>query len=233
MKTILSLFDHSGQWSKPYRDAGYSVDQIDLKLGTDVLDTLAIARSGKAPPIHGILMAPPCTDFSGSGAQYWPAKDGDGRTAASLKLIDAGLELVRLLSPTWWCMENPAGRLNTLRPSLALHGPHYFDPCDFAGYLFSAASLDSLRMLQARQIVADGGKLSREHVQAVIDSNAYTKRTGLWGSFTWPKENRIDPVRCSSQGSWTQLLGGKSERTKELRSITPAGFALAFFQTNP
>lgn len=36
-KTILSLFDYSGHWSKPYKDAGYDVYQCDIKLGIDIL----------------------------------------------------------------------------------------------------------------------------------------------------------------------------------------------------
>jgi hypothetical protein len=31
---------------------------------------------------------------------------------------------------------------------------------------------------------------------------------------------------------WAKL-GGNSEKTKELRSLTPAGFAQAFFEANP
>lgn len=37
-KVILSLFDYSGSWSKPYRDAGYDVVQVDLKLGDDIFE---------------------------------------------------------------------------------------------------------------------------------------------------------------------------------------------------
>jgi len=35
-RTIISLCDFSGNWSKPYRDAGYNVVQVDLKHGNDV-----------------------------------------------------------------------------------------------------------------------------------------------------------------------------------------------------
>lgn len=38
MKTILSLFDYSGNWPKPYLDAGYNVVQVDIKHGQDVLE---------------------------------------------------------------------------------------------------------------------------------------------------------------------------------------------------
>lgn len=61
----------------------------------------------------------------------------------------------------------------------------------------------------------------------------WTKKTGLWGVFNKPKiQYKTLPVRYSKQGSWTQLLGGKNETTKELRSVTPPGFAQAFFDAN-
>lgn len=62
----------------------------------------------------------------------------------------------------------------------------------------------------------------------------YEKHTCLWtgGGFIMPPKNRVEPIRVSSQGSWIQKLGGKSERTKELRSQTPAGFAKAVFEAN-
>jgi competence protein ComEC len=38
---------------------------------------------------------------------------------------------------------------------------------------------------------------------------------------------------ASGSGNWIMKLGGKSERTKELRSMTPLGFAYAFCASNP
>ena len=58
---------------------------------------------------------------------------------------------------------------------------------------------------------------------------SYTKKTGLWGAFNKPEKKSL-PV--STEGNWIMKLGGKSERTKELRSMTPKGFALAFFNAN-
>lgn len=63
-------------------------------------------------------------------------------------------------------------------------------------------------------------------------SDPYTKKTLLWGNFNIPKRNPVKPVRSTAQGSWIQSLGGSSERTKRLRSITPSGFAQAFFEAN-
>jgi site-specific DNA-cytosine methylase len=72
-KRILSLFDHSGEWSKPYRDAGYEVVQVDIKNGIDILgwDYKVYDK------VHGILAAPPCTDFALSGSRYFAKKDAD------------------------------------------------------------------------------------------------------------------------------------------------------------
>lgn len=185
IRRVLSLCDYSGAWCAPYREAGYEVVQVDLKLGQDV-------RLFEHPgEVHGILAAPPCTAFAGSGAQYWPRKDADGRTLEGLALVDACLRFVATCRPVWWALENPVGRLRRW-----LGPPRYsFDPCDHG--------------------------------------DAYTKRTLLWGSFTIPERHPVEPVRVSSQGSWVQRLGGASERTKELRSVTPAGFARDFFAANP
>ena len=66
----------------------------------------------------------------------------------------------------------------------------------------------------------------------------YTKKTGLWGDFNRDmKRNEVEPIMYESngkRGSWQWAkLGGKSERTKRLRSQTPRGFALAFAEANP
>lgn len=58
----------------------------------------------------------------------------------------------------------------------------------------------------------------------------YTKATCLWGRFTPPTLNRVEPTEGSKM--WAQY-GGKSEATKEARSVTPPGFARAFFEANP
>ena len=58
----------------------------------------------------------------------------------------------------------------------------------------------------------------------------YTKKTGLWGVFNRPDKRELS---VSPGCNPIMSLGGKSERTKELRSMTPLGFAKAFFEANP
>jgi hypothetical protein len=60
--------------------------------------------------------------------------------------------------------------------------------------------------------------------------DAYTKKTGLWGNFN---KDLVKQEVTPDPNSWIMKLGGKSEKTKELRSMTPLGFAEAFFKANP
>jgi hypothetical protein len=199
MKTILSLFDWTGTWAEPFRrDPDYDVIYIDIKDGMDINDfcyEYCVEELG-IELVHGILAAPDCTHFSSSGAQYWPAKDKDGRTDAALELVYQTLRTVELYKPEWWVLENPVGRLNRLIPDLPR--PWYFQPHEFG--------------------------------------DAYTKKTGIWGRFNQEgmeqRKTPVEPIRACDAGSWLMQLGGKSERTKELRSETPAGFATAFYQAH-
>ena len=186
--TILSLFDYSGNWPSPFKENGFDVIQIDIKHGIDIL-TL-VKDDIPSDNIYGILAAPPCTDFAGSGAQYWKVKDADGRTAASLALIDKTLEIVSWYPGLkFWALENPVGRLQKLRPQLGT--PWYFQPHWYG--------------------------------------DPWTKKTGLYGKFNKDlPRNDVPP----DPNSWIMKLGGKSERTKELRSMTPIGFAKAFYEAN-
>lgn len=184
-RVILSLFDHSGVWSQPYRDAGYDVRQFDLKAGADV----RLIKYDDIPrPVHGILAAPPCTDFAVSGARWWADK-GEQSLLDALALVDATLRIIHLSQPTWWVIENPIGRLNDYLGAPAM----YFDPYQYG--------------------------------------DTYTKRTALWGVFN--RKLRLNEVEPTEGSKMHTQYGGKSERTKAARSVTPAGFAMAFYLANP
>lgn len=235
MKRYLSIFDYTGNWPEFFYENGDDVVLWDIKHGKDVLELDSVETClDELEDIDGIFAAVPCTDFTVSGAQYWPKKDDNGRTAQSLALVNQVLKLVDLFEPTdpdydgsfFWVIENPVGRLSKLVPSLGK--PMYFQPHEYAGHLNLSDSdhneLDRIRM-------KDCIGIQKEEVEFVIDKNAYTKKTGLWGCFNQDlKKMNVEPVRLCKQGSFTQLLGGKSERTKELRSITPRGFAKAFYE---
>lgn len=177
MAVILDLCGGSGAWSKPYRDAGYTVCLLTLPAVDVRLLTVAnIKKIGW--PVQGILAAPPCTVFARCGARWkrhnWEMIDG-------LSVVDACLRLVQVVSPSWWALENPIGKLIRYLGKPRLR----FNPCDYG--------------------------------------DPYTKQTLLWGSFTIPEQTPVEPT-----------LGSKMHcANKKIRSITPAGFARAFFQANP
>ena len=193
-RKILSLCDYSGRWSQPYRDAGYTVLQVDVKRGTDVR-----LLEKEADGVHGILMAPPCTEFASSGARHWKGKaeKTPEKLLNNISLVDACLRAALIYQPDWWVLENPVGRL----PRYIGQAQYWFDPCEYAGGLPEDEQYDE----------------------------QYSKRTGLWGRFTVPEKKILPPVQGSKMHN---KYGGKSERTKELRSMTPRGFALAFFNAN-
>ncbi len=56
----------------------------------------------------------------------------------------------------------------------------------------------------------------------------WTKKTCLWGDFNEPVKALVEPVE---EGK-IHRMGPSPDRAK-LRSITPAGFARAFFEANP
>lgn len=59
--------------------------------------------------------------------------------------------------------------------------------------------------------------------------DAYRKKTLLWGDFN--TELRRRPVE-PEVGCWTKKIRAGADRSR-VRSITPAGFARAFFEANP
>lgn len=56
----------------------------------------------------------------------------------------------------------------------------------------------------------------------------YTKKTALWGHFTPPKKRPVEP----SRGGLIHRMAPSPDRAAK-RSVTPAGFAQAFYEANP
>lgn len=238
MKTLLSLFDYSGQWSEPFARNGWNVMQWDIKLA-DFMDINFITDAGAAldlfEDVNGIIAGVPCTDFAVSGAWKWPEKDADGRTAASVELVRQVQRLANLFTPTddeyddvwFWAIENPVGRIAKL---CNLDEAMWFHPWEFAGYV-KLNREEKERLTQIARKRTD--EITQDDAIFIMDTNRYTKKTGLWGDFNRDLKKRpVQPVRASDQGSPLQKFGGKTERTKEIRSLTPLGFAQAFYEAN-
>lgn len=187
MSLILDLCGGTGSWSKPYQEAGYEVLIVDPQEWVGGEGATGDVRLFKHlhRPVHGILAAPPCTDFAGSGARWWADKGPEALTNA-LAVADACVRIITMHRPTWWALENPVGRLRQFYGDPTL----IFNPCDYG--------------------------------------DPYTKKTLLWGQFTPPIKTPVEPT----EGSKTWLLPPGPQRAR-LRSMTPPGFAKAFFTANP
>jgi len=211
MKVILSFFDYTGNWSKPWEENGYEVFKYDIKNGQDILnfdpsEWMANYYRGimkYSVPEIGILAAVPCTDYALSGARHFKAKDIDGRTAKSQLLVEKTRQIIEWFQRSgtlvFWCVENPMSRIHTLNPWMG-NPMQKFNPCDFALY---------------------------DHEP---ENSRYNKQTWLWGNFKKMKPKRLEPIQKEFPG-FTKL-GGASEKVKEIRSITPMGFAYAFYEAN-
>jgi hypothetical protein len=208
-KVVLSLFDLSGEWSKPWAEAGYQVYQFDIqdestytdpetgeeKMFGDVNNFSVeffndMFGSFDGNDVYAILAACPCTDFASSGARHFAAKDASGQTVDSVELVHQTLRTIEYFRPQVWAIENPVGRIEKLTglPPWRLS----FNPNQFG--------------------------------------DPYTKRTLLWGRFN--ADLPVAPVEPTEGSKMHKLYGGKSQATKNARSVTPEGFAYAFFQAN-
>ena len=232
-KTILSLFDHSGAWSAPFLEAGHNVIHIDLKHNATLhdvakFDVTYFFETLGIEWVDAIIAAPPCTDFTNAGAQYWGAKDADGRTAASAHLVEQVLRCVEFWKPDWWVMENPVGRLPKIIEGLGRPVMHFI-PSDFGGWVALTAT-ETARLAELNEAAPDS--FTKADIALIKKANAYTKKTALWGNFTLPTLKPIAPIKVCAAGSWLMKLGGKGAATKEARSVTPDGFAEAFYAAN-
>ena len=217
-KIILDLCGGTGSWAKPYKDNGYDVRTLTLP-DFDVTkwqDNEEFVQLLQSNTIHGILAAPPCTMFSIARNDKTARNPRDMR--GGMEIVKACLDIVHecLYEPfrisenslKFWALENPHGYLYRYlgRP------PFEFDPCEFG--------------------------------------DQYKKRTQIWGMFNEPKKasicdtldmkgldfvKNVENFRHLKEG---MIPTGYKEKTKLswrtiTRSITPQGFARAFFKANP
>jgi hypothetical protein len=206
-KIILDLCGGTGAWSKPYKDAGYDVRVITMP-EYDVRTYV--------PPdnVYGILAAPPCTMFSIARNDTTAKVKRDMRQG--METVDACFSIIHAClydnyrvgkGLKFWAMENPySGYLKRFIGE----PPFIFDPSEYG----------------------DG----------------HTKKTAVWGMFIQPR--KINVTMQSTRGNYIKNVESYFEETKHLipagyrektglsmrtivRSITPQGFAQAFYKANP
>ena len=239
-KYVLSLYDFTGEALKPWAEAGYTCHAYDIQHKGQVPtveNTQFFAGGGSIAYLHADLhradtlgrlfdefdgmhvafgMAfPVCTDMAVSGAAHFKRK-AQKDPAFQTKAVYYALQCASLFDMlnVPYFIENPVSVLATM-----WRKPDYrFHPFEYGGY-----------------IPNDQAEHPRwpEYIAA---KDAYKKHTCLWTGcgFLMPDKNSVDPEAYHGNGYSTAMmkLGGKSQRTKDIRSATPRGFAIAVYQAN-
>ena len=224
---ILDLCGGTGSWARPWKESGYKVITITLPdysvLNVSFVDRYIHFRGKKTivvdmDKVFGVLAAPPCTMFSFARTNAKKPRD----LKEGMECVRACLEIIwrikeiqqatgkKTLPLKFWALENPYhGFLRQFLGKPAFT----FDPWEFG----------------------DG----------------YQKRTALWGDFNDPKKKPIPMTKevkaKAKTNSHLHTLGVKFDylKSKDIhpeafgtldrqarRSITPAGFAKAFYEAN-
>lgn len=221
---VLSLFDYTGEAVKPWVKHGYRATCLDIQHKDEILGDIAylswdasaenvgwLWNQYRFDPPEFIFSFAPCTDLAVSGAAHFQSKyekDPLFQTRATDWAMMA--EALGKLFQCPYMVENPVSRLSTLwRP------PDYiFHPYEYGGYLTAEEAKHPIWPDYIRPY------------------DAYPKKTCLWtgGGFVLPPKK---PVTVPDGYSLQHLkLGGKSTKTKNIRSATPRGFAKAVCEYN-
>lgn len=223
-KHAIFLYELSGLAAQPWAEDGFLCFCYDKETkeqrqegnviwlpwdATDADQTAQIIERHKGKA-HIVLGFPPCTDLAVSGAKHFGIK----RRANPRFQVEA-MDLVRRVPEIGdalgvpWALENPVSCISTLwrKPNFLFH------PYEYGGYLPE----DDQHPLWP---------------QYINPRDAYPKNTCIWHSpdFKQPAKKRV-PV-APGYSTQHKKLGGKSKKTKEIRSMTPRGFARAVWEAN-
>lgn len=152
-----------------------------------------------------VISFAPCTDLAVSGAAHFERK-----RAQNPEFQNEAAHMARLAEQfdVPYCVENPVSVLSTLwrKPD------HIFHPWQWAGYCPEGPH--------------------PEAPQLYPEQDRYNKKTCLWtgNGFRMPEYLPMDPSESQNPGH--RATGGKSARTKHLRSLTPRGLSRALFVAN-
>lgn len=197
----------------PWRKRGYRVIDIDPQLPNNgtIIEMIAllsgVIRSDRVAFVGGF---PPCTDLAVSGAAHFANKAKiDKHFQAKAALIAEQCRMIGSISDCPWFFENPVSVLSSImgKPNEVFH------PYEYAGYL-------------------DEDDVHPLYPEYIPPRDLYPKKTCLWtgGGFVMPEKKIIEVPKGYSD--MHKKLGGKSLKTKNIRSATPRGFAEAVYLFN-
>jgi hypothetical protein len=160
--------------------------------------------------IHLVFGSPECTDLAVSGACRFASK-----REKNPKFQEHAMQLVHLtkdLGDTLacaWAFENPVSVISTKwrKPNFIFH-PHMY-----GGYLPE----DDIHPM---------------YPDYIVPRDAYNKKTCIWCSDNFEQPEKLQVDFEPGDSKQYSKLGGRSKRTKNIRSATPRGFAKAVFESN-
>lgn len=235
---IISLYDFTGEALRPWAEAGHTCYAYDIQ--HPIAEEWKIEWFASGGSIHYIyadlhkpetfeellrdhndgvasfgMAFPVCSDMAVSGAAWFKKKalaDPDFQTRA-VGHAKRCADFFEALGVPYF-IENPVSVLATQwrKPD------HSFHPYEYGGY------------------IPDNAAEHPRWPEYIAPFDAYKKKTCLWtgGGFVMPTKVAVDPEAYHGNGYSTAMmkLGGKSQRTKDIRSATPRGFAIAVCEFN-
>ena len=227
---VISLYDYTGEALRPWAASGYECKAYDIQHPTSgrierfegggsieyvYADLHSVSELNRLRDLEAdSLFAygwPVCTDLAVSGAAHFASKREKNpyfQMEAASHASNLAVVFKSIGCP--YIIENPVSVLATIwrKPDFRFH------PWQYGGY------------------IPEGEENHPRWPEYIAPRDSYPKRTCLWtgGGFVMPQTKPVAcPVGWSTQHS---KLGGKSKKTKDIRSATPRGFAIAVFEAN-
>ena len=228
MKKAIFLYDRTGIMAQPWLDAGYECWLFDGQHESGVNRDGNLVRVGMwflpseienhaqdilnmvGDGVSFVFGFPECTELAVSGASHFERK-----RKANPEFQNDAVKLAKMVEMVGdkfncpWGVENPVSVLSTLwrKPNFNFH------PWEYGGYL----PVDDVHPL---------------YPDYIKPRDAYPKKTCIWSGngFVQPVKIPVDVLPGYSDQH--KKLGGKSLKTKNIRSATPRGFAKAVFEAN-
>ena len=222
---IAFLYDESGNMGRPWAEAGAICHCFDL-LNEDGREEIVGAGKIvyhnrnlfdqashdfiKALAPDAIIGFPPCDHLAVSGSRHFERKRqlNPRFQLEAMELVMLVVDLGNMLGVPW-AFENPVSVISSMyrKPDWS------FDPYDYGAHL-------------------PENDVHPRWPGYIAPRDAYPKKTCIWTG-NGIKQPPIHPVPCRpGYSDQFHKLGGKSKKTKMIRSETARGFALAFFKTN-
>ena len=229
---VISLYDFTGEALKPWAEAGYTCHAFDIQHDeagwVDRFDGGGSIRFHKAdlhdhknlnaihsefadkPVVFGMAF-PVCTDMAVSGAAHFKRK-AEANPSFQDEAVSYAVWCARLFNSLHvpFFVENPVSVLATKwrKPD------HSFHPYEYGEYLTDAEAVHP------------------RWPDYIAERDAYTKKTCLWTGNGFRMPTKIPTCKPTGYSTQHLKLGGKSQRTKDIRSATPRGFSKAVYEFN-